>query len=165
MDNITALGSDVYEIDTRMAGYSGITAGYLILGDRPAWWRPVPPPPRRWYATRWPRWASGPRTWPRSWSRTSIWTTRAASATSPSSSRTREIVVHEKGARHLADPSRLMASARMVWGDALDTLFGELSPTEAARIRALDDTGAIDLGNGRTLRATTRPATPSTTSA
>ena len=32
---ITPLGGDVYEIDTRMAGYRGITAGYLILGDRP----------------------------------------------------------------------------------------------------------------------------------
>ncbi|GAA2806762.1 hypothetical protein GCM10020219_093170 [Nonomuraea dietziae] len=62
-----------------------------------------------------------------------------------------QIVVHEKGARHLADPSRLMASARMVWGDRLDTLFGELSPTESERIVALGDTGAIDLGNGRTL--------------
>ncbi|MBB4919427.1 glyoxylase-like metal-dependent hydrolase (beta-lactamase superfamily II) [Streptosporangium saharense] len=62
-----------------------------------------------------------------------------------------EIVVHEKGARHLADPSRLMASARMVWGDKLDVLFGEMSPTEAARIRALGDTGSVDLGNGRTL--------------
>jgi glyoxylase-like metal-dependent hydrolase (beta-lactamase superfamily II) len=39
----------------------------------------------------------------------------------------------------------------MVWGDRLDTLFGELSPTEAERIVALGDTGAIDLGNGRTL--------------
>ena len=32
---ITDLGHDVYEIDTRMAGYTGITAGYLILADRP----------------------------------------------------------------------------------------------------------------------------------
>ncbi|RJL20717.1 MBL fold metallo-hydrolase [Bailinhaonella thermotolerans] len=62
-----------------------------------------------------------------------------------------EIVVHEKGARHLADPSRLMASARMVWGDKLDVLFGDLSPTDAHRIRALGDTGSIDLGGGRRL--------------
>ena len=32
---ITALGHDVFEIDTRMAGYRGITAGYLIRSDRP----------------------------------------------------------------------------------------------------------------------------------
>src|SRR5271165_6057558 len=32
---ITDLGNEVYQIDTRMAGYDGITAGYLIRGDRP----------------------------------------------------------------------------------------------------------------------------------
>src|SRR6202011_3332281 len=30
------LGDDVYQIDTRMAGYQGITAGYLIRSSRPA---------------------------------------------------------------------------------------------------------------------------------
>src|SRR5690349_12952800 len=34
-DVITALGHDVYQIDTQMAGYRGITAGYLIKSDRP----------------------------------------------------------------------------------------------------------------------------------
>ena len=62
-----------------------------------------------------------------------------------------QIVVHERGARHLADPSRLMASARMVYGDELDQLFGILAPTPAARIRAVDGAGTIDLGGGRRL--------------
>jgi glyoxylase-like metal-dependent hydrolase (beta-lactamase superfamily II) len=62
-----------------------------------------------------------------------------------------EIVVHERGARHLADPSRLMASARQVYGDALDTLFGELAPTPSERIRAVEERGSIDLGGGRSL--------------
>ena len=60
-------------------------------------------------------------------------------------------MVHEKGARHLADPSRLMASAHMVYGDELDALFGRLAPTPAGRIRAVDDVGHIDLGGGRRL--------------
>jgi glyoxylase-like metal-dependent hydrolase (beta-lactamase superfamily II) len=34
-DVITDLGHDVFQIDTRMAGYDGITAGYLIRGERP----------------------------------------------------------------------------------------------------------------------------------
>jgi glyoxylase-like metal-dependent hydrolase (beta-lactamase superfamily II) len=62
-----------------------------------------------------------------------------------------EVVVHERGARHLADPARLMASARSVWGDELDQLFGTLAPTPAERIRTVDRTGAIDLGGGRRL--------------
>src|SRR5271169_5538310 len=33
--DVTALGHEVFQIDTRMAGYDGITAGYLIRGDRP----------------------------------------------------------------------------------------------------------------------------------
>ena len=32
---ITDLGHQVFQIDTRMAGYEGITASYLIRGDRP----------------------------------------------------------------------------------------------------------------------------------
>nr|WP_246421972.1 MBL fold metallo-hydrolase [Nocardiopsis mwathae] len=62
-----------------------------------------------------------------------------------------EIVVHERGARHLADPTRLMGSARMVWGDKLDVLFGRMRPTETARIRAVAETGTVDLGAGRHL--------------
>jgi hypothetical protein len=34
-DVITDLGHQVFQIDTRMAGYDGITVGYLIRGDRP----------------------------------------------------------------------------------------------------------------------------------
>ena len=62
-----------------------------------------------------------------------------------------QIVVHQRGARHLADPSRLMASARMVYGDALERLFGVLAPVPAERIVALDDIGTVDLGGGRRL--------------
>ena len=49
------------------------------------------------------------------------------------------VYVHELGARHLADPTRLVDSAGRVYGDLLDSLYGRLAPTPAARIRALDD--------------------------
>jgi glyoxylase-like metal-dependent hydrolase (beta-lactamase superfamily II) len=39
----------------------------------------------------------------------------------------------------------------MVYGDRFDRLFGELKPTDAGRIRAVADTGVIDLGGGRRL--------------
>jgi glyoxylase-like metal-dependent hydrolase (beta-lactamase superfamily II) len=64
-----------------------------------------------------------------------------------------EVVVHEKGARHLTDPSRLLASARMVYGDALDVLFGGMVPVQASRLRTLDDVGVVDLGDGRRLES------------
>ena len=44
----------------------------------------------------------------------------------------------------------LMASARMVYGDELDVLFGTLIPTPADRIRAVDRRSVIDLGGGTT---------------
>jgi glyoxylase-like metal-dependent hydrolase (beta-lactamase superfamily II) len=64
-----------------------------------------------------------------------------------------QIVVHERGARHLVDPAKLVASARRVFGAAMDEVFGELLPTEAARVRAVGDLDVIDLGSGRTLTA------------
>ena len=62
-----------------------------------------------------------------------------------------EVVVHERGARHLADPARLMASARLVYGNALDRLFGAMHPTPAERIVSVAERGRIDLGGGRRL--------------
>ncbi|MFI6792778.1 MBL fold metallo-hydrolase [Nonomuraea sp. NPDC050383] len=151
MDNITALGGDVYEIDTKMAGYSGITAGYLILSDRPCLVETGTSTSAPVVRDAMASLGVGPDDLS-TVVVTHIHLDHAGGVGDiakffPSA----QIVVHEKGARHLADPSRLMASARMVWGDQLDTLFGELTPTEAERIVALGDTGAIDLGNGRTL--------------
>lgn len=149
----THLGQDVYQIDTRMAGYQGITAGYLIRSSRPCLVE--------------------------TGTSTSAPVVKAALASlgiEPGDLATvvvthihldhaggvgdiaaaypgAEIVVHQKGARHLADPARLMASARTVYGDALDVLFGELAPVPADRLRALDDIGVIDLGDGRRLES------------
>ena len=44
-----------------------------------------------------------------------------------------------------------MAGARMVYGRALERIFGVLAPVPAERIVALDDTGTVDLGGGRRL--------------
>ena len=42
--------------------------------------------------------------------------------------------VSEVGRRHLVEPSRLEASARRLYGDAFDDLFGPLEPVPAERI-------------------------------
>jgi glyoxylase-like metal-dependent hydrolase (beta-lactamase superfamily II) len=39
-----------------------------------------------------------------------------------------EVWVHERGARHLADPTRLVASAKRLYGDEFDRLWGEVVP-------------------------------------
>ena len=59
--------------------------------------------------------------------------------------------VHGKGARHLIDPSRLVASAAQVYGDLLDSLYGRLDPTPSDRVHVLEDGDAIEVGPGRRL--------------
>lgn len=38
------------------------------------------------------------------------------------------VFVHEKGAPHLVDPERLLASAARLWGDEMDVLWGDVLP-------------------------------------
>ena len=67
------------------------------------------------------------------------------------------VYVHPAGARHLVDPSRLVASAARVYGDTLDSLYGRLDPTPVERIRALEDGEEIRIGPGRALTAVHSP--------
>src|SRR6266576_2206320 len=45
-----------------------------------------------------------------------------------------QVYVSDIGAHHLADPSRLEASARRLYGDMFDTLWGELAPVPQQNI-------------------------------
>jgi len=67
------------------------------------------------------------------------------------------VYVHEKGARHLVDPGRLVASAARVYGDLLDSLYGRLEPTAPERVRVLRDGEEISVGPGRSLTAIDSP--------
>jgi glyoxylase-like metal-dependent hydrolase (beta-lactamase superfamily II) len=67
------------------------------------------------------------------------------------------VYVHEKGARHLADPTRLVDSASRVYGPLLDSLYGRLDPTPAERIHVLADGEEIAVGGGRVLVAVDSP--------
>src|SRR6202049_5107209 len=48
------------------------------------------------------------------------------------------VFVHSKGAAHLADPSKLLASAGRLWGDDLLRLFGETLPVPERNIQILE---------------------------
>src|SRR5688500_12902919 len=48
-----------------------------------------------------------------------------------------EVYVHERGAPHLADPSRLLASAGRLYGDEMERLWGEVAPIPEANLRPL----------------------------
>lgn len=48
-----------------------------------------------------------------------------------------EICVHERGAPHLIDPTRLLRSATMLYGDEMERLWGEVRPVPEDSIRIL----------------------------
>ncbi|MCL4343629.1 MAG: MBL fold metallo-hydrolase [Thaumarchaeota archaeon] len=57
-----------------------------------------------------------------------------------------KIVVYEKGARHLIDPSKLIdASAKTLGG--IYAVWGEVRPVSADRVMAVNDGSAIKIGN------------------
>ncbi len=157
MDNTTDLGSGVTMIDTRMGGYSGITASYLIRAGRPCLVE-----------------TGAALSAPLLVERLAALGVHAAdlgtivvthihldhaggvgdlAAAFPHA----RVAVHERGARHLADPGRLLASAHRVFGEAMERLFGDLRPTPADRLDVLADGDRIDLGDGRYLRAFHNP--------
>ena len=67
------------------------------------------------------------------------------------------VYVHQKGARHLVDPTRLISSASRVYGDLLDDLYGRLDPTPAERIHVLEDGEDIVIEPNRVLTTVDSP--------
>ena len=154
---VTPLGNETHLIDTRMGGYEGITAAYLIRSERPALVETGAALSAPLVAEHVAALGVGAD------DLATIVVTHIhldhaggvgdLAAAFPNA----EIVVHERGARHLVSPERLLASARRVYGEVLDTVFGELLPTPVERVRALGDTGEVDLGGGRRLTSTWSP--------
>jgi glyoxylase-like metal-dependent hydrolase (beta-lactamase superfamily II) len=66
------------------------------------------------------------------------------------------IYVHEFGARHLIDPSRLIDSATRIYKGQMDRLWGEVLPVPADRITPVHDGDVIDAA-GIQIRALETP--------
>jgi glyoxylase-like metal-dependent hydrolase (beta-lactamase superfamily II) len=47
------------------------------------------------------------------------------------------VYVHERGAPHLVDPSKLLASAERLYGDQMERLWGEIVPVPEGNVRPL----------------------------
>lgn len=56
------------------------------------------------------------------------------------------IYVHPRGAKHLADPSKLIASAERIYGNKMQELWGTIEPIPENRIRATVDGQRISIG-------------------
>jgi glyoxylase-like metal-dependent hydrolase (beta-lactamase superfamily II) len=56
------------------------------------------------------------------------------------------VLVHERGAKHMIDPSRLLDSATRVYGDQMDRLWGEFAAVPVANIVLLSGGETIQAG-------------------
>ena len=150
---VTDLGNDLFQIDTEQSGYKGITAGYLIRSSKPTLIETGTA-------------SSAPiviaaleklEIFPRDLATivvTHVHLDHAGGAGHLTSHYPHaELIAHERGAKHLVDPTKLMNSARRVFGSMIDDVMGALLPTPVERVRSLGDTAAIDLGDGRTLNS------------
>lgn len=154
---IESLGDEVFHIDTQMGGYAGITSGYLIRSSRPCLIETGTARSADIVVRSLAELGIGPA------DLATIVVTHIhldhAGGVGDIAEAFPEamVVVQEKGARHLVDPSRLVASAHRVFGLAMDRLFGDLRPVPSDRIVAIGDVGSIDLGDGRALEAFHNP--------
>jgi len=60
-----------------------------------------------------------------------------------------EVWVHERGAPHVIDPERLIASATRIYGDDMERLWGTILPVPQERVRVLS--GGEQIGDWRAL--------------
>ncbi|HEY0974200.1 MAG TPA: MBL fold metallo-hydrolase [Solimonas sp.] len=59
------------------------------------------------------------------------------------------LVAHPRGARHLIDPSKLIAGASAVYGEAaLQRMYGEIAPVPESRVTVAGDDHRLPLGDG-----------------
>jgi glyoxylase-like metal-dependent hydrolase (beta-lactamase superfamily II) len=67
-----------------------------------------------------------------------------------------EVFVHERGAPHMIEPSKLIASAGRLYGGDMERLWGEFLPVPADRIRVLEGEERVTAG-GRELQVAYTP--------
>jgi glyoxylase-like metal-dependent hydrolase (beta-lactamase superfamily II) len=143
-------------IDTLLAGWTGVTAAYLVVGEAPALVDTgartsaqavrdaladagLGPDDLRWIVL----------------THVHLDHCGATGILAHAYPRAR-VVVHVRGARHLAEPGRLVAGTAAVHGERW-SLYGGLDATPADRIDAADDGHVVDLGGGRRLRMIATP--------
>ena len=66
------------------------------------------------------------------------------------------VYVHERGAPHMIDPAKLLASATRLYGEQMDTLWGAFLPVPASRVTALTGGEKLDL-SGTSMRVAYTP--------
>lgn len=57
-----------------------------------------------------------------------------------------KVYVHPKGYRHMASPEKLMASAKMIYQDKMDELWGQMNPISEDQLVAVEDLQEFQFG-------------------
>ncbi|HMC41214.1 MAG TPA: MBL fold metallo-hydrolase [Acidimicrobiales bacterium] len=153
----TVIGPGVVEIDTLLGGWARVTAGYLIQGPAPVLIETGSQSSVPALLDALQALGIGPADLA-GVAVTHIHLDHAGGVGDVARAFPNATVyVHEKGARHLVDPGRLVRSAALVYGDLLDSLYGRLDPTPAERVHVLADGEEVDIGGGRRLTTIDSP--------
>ncbi len=62
-----------------------------------------------------------------------------------------QVLVHPRGARHLANPARLIESVKSVQGAEIMSRYGEVLPVSEGRIKSASDGDVLKLSDGQSL--------------
>jgi len=148
MADVMDAGPGITIIDTLLGGHTGMTAAYLVEGDGPTLIETGSQTSADVVIRALREFGIGPNDL-RQIVLTHIHLDHCGgvgdvAAAFPSAS----VVVHRRGAKHLAEPARLLESSFAVYGD-LAPLYGGLTPVPKERIVAVEEGARIDLGGGR----------------
>jgi glyoxylase-like metal-dependent hydrolase (beta-lactamase superfamily II) len=153
----TRIAEGVLELDTLLGGWERVTAGYLIEGDAPVLVETGSQSSVPALLAHLGRLGLGPDDLA-GVVVTHIHLDHAGGVGDVARAFPKATVyVHPKGARHLADPTRLVESAARVYGPLLDSLYGRLDPTPAERIHILEDGEEVRVSANRFLTAVDSP--------
>jgi glyoxylase-like metal-dependent hydrolase (beta-lactamase superfamily II) len=150
------IASGVLMIDTQLGGRRDITSAYLVGGSQPALIDPGPETSAGLLIGELHRQGLGPNDL--------AWIvlthihldhcggTGALAAAFPHA----KVVVHERGARHIAEPQRLVAASHQVYAETAP-LYGGLTATAAERIVVAPDGHRVPIGDADYLEMIATP--------
>lgn len=138
-------GEKPLTIDTKMHGYEGITAAFVVRAEKTALVETGPKSAVENLLLRLDQLGVDSLDWIIA---THVHLDHAGAAgTLARRFPAARIAVHGVGAPHLVDPSKLWASASRIYGDAMEPLWGGLDPVSRDRVEVLEDGDKIDLGD------------------